>query len=121
MLLRKVSKIALAVLLLGAVSGGAGVWAHWAKAPFRNPSQAGGPASISTQNTDAAPAPNANPAPPPRPQSAAGSDAMLADTCPAGRSSAGCDDDRPYCPISMAANALSRMMARFHDGPSASK
>jgi RNA polymerase sigma factor (sigma-70 family) len=121
MILRKLSKISVAVLLLGAVSGGAGVWAHWGSAPFRHPSQATEPASISTRSTEAAPAPNPNPAPPPKPQSAAGSDSMLADSCPAGRSLTQCDGDRPYCPISMAANALSRMFGRLHDGPVASK
>ncbi len=121
MFLRKLSKIALAVLLLGAVSGGAGVWAHWVSAPGRHPFQANEPASVSTKNTEAAPAPNPNPTPPPRPQSSAGSDPMLADNCPVGRALMQGDGDRPYCPINMAANALRGMFGHFTERSVAAK
>jgi RNA polymerase sigma factor (sigma-70 family) len=113
MLLRKLGTITLAVLLLGAVSGGAGVWAHWTTAL----PQHAAPAAVSTQTQtpEASPAPRPNPAPQTQPQPSADSQPMVADNGPSDCPLTGADSPRTYCPISMAAHALARMFGHPHE------
>jgi RNA polymerase sigma factor (sigma-70 family) len=113
MWLRKVKTISLAVLLIGATSGSLGVWAHWPSAMSKSPDRshaaapAFAPADSGTPARDAGSAPQ--PAQPPSHSQSAGDDVRLTD-CPAGT-----DDCPPaYCPISMAANAVSRVIGYFH-------
>jgi RNA polymerase sigma factor (sigma-70 family) len=103
MWLRKVARIALAVGLFTAATGGFAVWAHW---PSHSSKAA--PAAVrdggSTSQPDQAPA-GTQPA---------GSDVQVAD----------CSEDcfpPDCCPISMAANAVSRMLDRFSSSSNASR
>jgi RNA polymerase sigma factor (sigma-70 family) len=119
MLLRKLKTISLAVLLIGGTMGGLGVWAHW-------PSDAGKTAAhrhgtAPSRDGSVTPARDAGSdsqqAQPPAHSNKAGDDARLAD-CPTdctGDCPLACDDGPPpYCPISMAANAFSKVIGYFH-------
>jgi RNA polymerase sigma factor (sigma-70 family) len=113
MLLRKLGTISFAILILGSISG-AGVWAHRPSAPTSQPSREAEPASVSTQNSGATPAANPNAAPRSKPQTPAGSQSIAADSRLADCPLTGCDDAPPYCPITLATNALTRMIGHFH-------
>jgi RNA polymerase sigma factor (sigma-70 family) len=122
MLLHKLKTIAFAVLLIGTISGGAGVWAHWPSHASRQPTQGSEPASISTPKPMTTPVPDPNPAAPqPSTKPSAGSESLVAKThqtdCPA----EGSDDCQTYCPLTMAANAFARMFAHLHDGSESSR
>jgi RNA polymerase sigma factor (sigma-70 family) len=122
MWLRKLRTVSLAVLLIGGTMGSLGVWAHW-------PSAAGKTSALQHR---AAPAPDGSVTPardagsdsqqaqPPARTQAAGDEARLAD-CPSD-CPAGCDGGPPpYCPISMAANAVSKVIGYFHSSSGSSR
>jgi RNA polymerase sigma factor (sigma-70 family) len=122
MWLRKLKTISLAVLLIGGTMGSLGVWAHW-------PSAAG---KTSAHRHSAAPAPDGSVTPardagsdsqqaqPPAGTQSAGDDVRLTD-CPSD-CPLGCDDGPPpYCPISMAANAVSKVIGYFHSSAGSSR
>jgi RNA polymerase sigma factor (sigma-70 family) len=121
MLLHKLKTVSLAVVLVGALSGGAGVWAHLTSVPTGQPPREGQPAAVSSPNTEATPALNPNPAPQTRPQSQADSQPLVADDCPSDCPVTRSDDCRTYCPITMATNALKRTIGYFHEPSVASK
>ena len=102
MWLRRLRTIALAVFLFGTVSGFA-AWAHWPSAPAN--------AKSGSSVRDAGPAPGTT-QPPAGPQ-AAGDDIRVADRPSADRPEPSNDDLPPYCPISMATSAFSRVMGHF--------
>jgi HlyD family secretion protein len=114
MILRKLGSISVAILLFGATSGSFALWAHW---PANAPDSAAvghRPAPALTPEDGRTPARNdgsvrqpANPATPSQP---AGDDVRLAADCPAGMT----DGLPEYCPISMAANAFSKILGHFH-------
>ena len=111
MWLRKLRTITLVALLIGGATGGL-VWAH-------KPAVSPGPAakvqgiSPSTRPSDGvAPTPDAGSAPASSPSQASGHDVRLTD-CPDGGDCGPPD----YCPISMAANAFSRVVGYFHSSP----
>jgi HlyD family secretion protein len=118
MLLRRLTTAA-AVLLIGAISGGAIVVAHRPSTLTGDRSQEGRPASVSSDNAEAAPVPSPIPAPRSNPQSQANSNTIVADRslqdcsedCPLTRA----DGPPPWCPITMATNALTNMIDHFHD------
>ena len=115
MWLRKLGTISLAVLLLGGTMGSLGVWAHWPSAAEKTTS-APRPGAAATPDGSVAPARDAgtdqHPGPPPTRTPTAGEDARLAD-CPA--DCCGSDDcPPPYCPISLAANAFTKVVGYFH-------
>jgi RNA polymerase sigma factor (sigma-70 family) len=121
MAIRKLATISAAVLLLGTISGGAVVWAHRPSAPSRQLTQDRNSAPVSTQQKDASPAATPNSTPDARPEPRAGGSSVLAQDgstdCPitgADCPLSGCDDSRTNCPISMAANAFSRIFAQLH-------
>jgi RNA polymerase sigma factor (sigma-70 family) len=117
MWLRKLATISLVIFLTGATSGSLAVWAHWpstaskasvpgdASAPSLAPDVRGMP------NRDAGSAPQ--PAQPPTPSQSGGDDVRLTD-CPAGTP----DFVPHYCPISIAANAVSRFINHLHQATS---
>ena len=110
MMLRKAGSIAVAIVLFGATTGSFAVWAHWPAKTHNvpelsrrhvqplNPDGARPP----TQDTESAPRPGDS-ATPPKP---AGDDLLVID-CPIE-----CLPD--YCPISMAASAVSKIIGHFH-------
>jgi hypothetical protein len=118
MLLRKLRTTA-AVLLIGGISGGAIVVTHRPAAATGDRSQEGKPASVSTQNAEAAPVPSPNPAPRSRPHAQADSESIVAATslqdgsedCPLTRA----DGPPPWCPITMATNAITNMLDHLHE------
>jgi RNA polymerase sigma factor (sigma-70 family) len=122
MFLRKLSMVS-AVLLIGAISGGAIALAHRASPPSRQPSEARAPASLSSPNQEAPLVPTPTAAPRSNAQAQDESEPVIADKrssdCPPDCSQdcplAGASDLPPYCPISMAANALTKMMGQLHD------
>jgi RNA polymerase sigma factor (sigma-70 family) len=126
MFLRKLGTISV-VLVLGAVSGGAIALAHKMSPPGK-PSTAARNPSLSSPNSDA-PHPSSSPDSRSKSESQAGSQPLLADKsssdCPADCSPdcplAGTGDLPPYCPISMATNALTKVIGHFHDWASPSK
>lgn len=111
MFLHKLKSVALAAVLTGTLLGGVGVWAHW-PSPSSRPGT-GGP----SDSPGATSAPNANPGGQPATQPASGSQSSLAGTgvqqCPI----FGEDGPPPYCPLTLAANALARVVDHIHDGP----
>jgi RNA polymerase sigma factor (sigma-70 family) len=115
MLLRKLGTIAAAVILIGTVTGGAGVWAHWSLAPERHRGQPADPAAAATKNPTVAPVPSTSPAPRSQPSQRSGSQSLMADNGSSECPLSGDDDDRPYCPISMAAHALKGMVGQLHN------
>jgi RNA polymerase sigma factor (sigma-70 family) len=122
MWLRKLKSISLAVLLIGGTMGTVGVWAHWpsgaAKASALRHGAAPAPAGSVTPARDAGS--DSQQAQPPAGTQSAGDDARLADCssdCPAA-----CDDGPPpYCPIAMAANAVSKVIGYFHSSSGSSR
>jgi RNA polymerase sigma factor (sigma-70 family) len=122
MWLRKLKSISLAVLLIGGTMGTVGVWAHW-------PS---GAAKTSALQHRAAPAPDGSVTPardagsesqqaqPPAGIRSTGDDARLAD-CPSDCCDGSDDCPPPYCPISMAANAVSKVIGYFHSSSGSSR
>jgi RNA polymerase sigma factor (sigma-70 family) len=115
MLLRKLTTAA-AVLLIGAISGGAIVAAHRPSTLTGDRSQEGKPTAVSSDNTEAAPAPIPNSGPRPSSQIKAGTVTNVADNCP-GDCSGDCfsDGPPPWCPITIAANAITNMIDHLHD------
>jgi len=112
MWLRKLRTISLALLLIGTSTGGIAVWAHWPTDGAKQADHQSAPAHSGPSARDNGS--NSQPSATPQPL---GSDARLAD-CPADCSSG--DGPPAYCPISMAANAFSRMMNHFHHGSESS-
>ena len=115
MLLKKVTRISLAVFLIGAVSGG--VWAHRPSAGSKNAPQGDGWPRGRQGNERPHLLQAARPTAEPLARSRNDSDSPVAgdrpDDCPLL-----CMDDRPpWCPLGMAANALSRLINRFHSSP----
>lgn len=100
MWLRNLAKISLVVLLFSA-TGGIAVWAHWPPATTK--------ARASVRDAGSTPQPGQ----PPASTQPVGAEVQLTD-CPA-------DDLPPYCPISMAANAFSRMLDHFHTSSTSSR
>lgn len=115
MLIRRLTMTA-AVLLIGAISGGAIVVAHRPSLLTGDRSQEGKPAAVSSENAEAAPVPNPTAAPRPRPQAQADSVAIVADKslgdCP---ENCLADGPPPWCPITMATNAITSMIDHFHE------
>jgi RNA polymerase sigma factor (sigma-70 family) len=118
MWLRKLRTITLAVLLIGGTTGSLGVWAHWPSSDSRQPATGHGAVPSVAPGTPARDAGSApQPATSPARSQADGDDVRLTDCptdCPAGE----CDGPPPYCPISMAANAFSKMMGYLHSAGS---
>jgi RNA polymerase sigma factor (sigma-70 family) len=121
MWLRKLRTISLAVLLIGGTMGSLGVWAHWPPADPKQPASGHGavpsvaPGESRTPATHPGSAPG--PATSPSRSQTDGDDVRLTDCptdCPAGE----CDGPPPYCPISMAANAFSKVIGYFHSSGS---
>ena len=114
MLLRRLRTTA-AVLLIGAISGGAIVVAHRPSAATGDRSQEGKPAAVSSEKAESAPVSSPTAAPRSRPQAQANSETIVAD-----RSVQYCPDDcladgpPPWCPITMATNAITSMIDHFH-------
>jgi RNA polymerase sigma factor (sigma-70 family) len=117
MLFRKLGTVA-AVLLVGAISGGAIVVAHRTPSPAQRHSSPRDFAPVSSQEREIAP--NHEPAAGPgaTSQGGDGSEAVLTDgtscdgpQCPLADSG----NLPPYCPISMAFNVVSRMIGQVHD------
>jgi hypothetical protein len=106
MLLKKVKTIAVAFVLIGAATGGVGVWAHLPSGAVRPharlsdpaPPQAGAKAPAPVRDAGSAP----QPAQPPANTQLSEADDHRAD-CP------------PYCPMTIAANAFTRILGYFHD------
>jgi hypothetical protein len=119
MMLRKLSTISVAVLL-AASTGSVAVWAHWPTAmaqdrsfgheavPALAPADSGAP----TNDAGSTSKPKV-----PTPHSQQSVDDVRLVDCPAG--DLGCLPD--YCPLSMAANALSRFVSHFHQAPELSR
>jgi RNA polymerase sigma factor (sigma-70 family) len=112
MMLKKLGSIAVTVLLIGATSGSFAVWAHW-PAKATNAADLGQRAMPRLVPDDARPpARDAGSAPQPSspatPSRSAGEELRLTDR-PDGTTD--CLPD--YCPISMAANALSKILGHF--------
>jgi len=118
MLLRRLRMTA-AVMLIGGISGGAIVAAHRPLAAKVGSSLEGKPAAVSSQKAEAAPVPSPTPAPRLRPQAQAVSESIVAATslqdcsedCPLTRA----DGPPPWCPITMATNAITSMIDHFHE------
>jgi hypothetical protein len=118
MLLRRLRMTA-AVMLIGGISGGAIVAAHRPLAAKVGSSLEGKPAAVSSQKAEAAPVPSPTPAPRARPQAQADSNTIVADKspqdcsedCPLTRA----DGPPPWCPITMATNAITSMIDHFHE------
>jgi RNA polymerase sigma factor (sigma-70 family) len=117
MLLNRLKTIAIAVLVVGSVTGSVGVWAHWPSQPSGQHSRDADP-TLSPATT---PVPNGNPAAQPATQPSASSQPLLASNQRSDCPLLG-DGDRPaYCPLVMAANAFAKMMNHFHDTSSSTK
>jgi RNA polymerase sigma factor (sigma-70 family) len=122
MVFRKLRMIS-AVLLIGVVSGGAVVWAHRAPASIPSASQTQAMASLTSPSMAATAATlpdRAQRSAPPGPAVAQFSVGDKSQTdCPSDCTS-DCplmsgDGPPPYCPITMAANAITRIVAYFHE------
>ncbi len=117
MWLRKLKTISLAVLLIGGTMGSLGVWAHWpsaaAKSSALRPSADGVIAPARDAGSDSQPAQS------PAGTQTAGDDVHLTD-CPTDCPATG-DCPPPYCPISMAANAVSKVIGYFHSSSGSSR
>jgi RNA polymerase sigma factor (sigma-70 family) len=115
MWLRKLRMISVAVLLIGGTTGGL-VWAHLPSAAPRPSATSHGASPTPAPGKGVAPARDAGsvqePAQSPSQSQPTGDDVRLTD-CPDG------NDDCPadHCPISMAANAFSKMIGYFHASP----
>jgi RNA polymerase sigma factor (sigma-70 family) len=110
MWLRKLRTISIAVLLIGGTTGGL-VWAHLPSTAAKASATSRGAISTPAPTEGVAPARDAESAPQPgkSPSPSVGDDIRVTD-CPDS-----CDDCPPaYCPISMAANAFSKVIGYFH-------
>jgi RNA polymerase sigma factor (sigma-70 family) len=119
MMLRKLRTISVAIIL-ASTTGSVAVWAHWPSAAPKEPTLGHG-AVPAIAPADAGAPTNDDGSAPPRSAPAShsqqsGDDVRVAD-CPAGEP--GCFPD--YCPLSMAANALSRFVSHFHQASEASR
>jgi RNA polymerase sigma factor (sigma-70 family) len=115
MLLRKLTTTA-AVLVIGAISGGAIVVAHRPSTLTGDGSQERNPAAVSSDNAEAAPAPSPNSAPRPSSRMKADMVANVADKSPGDYSEDCCSDcPPPWCPITMATNAITSVIDHFHE------
>jgi RNA polymerase sigma factor (sigma-70 family) len=125
MFLRKLSIAAFAVLVLGAVSGGAVVWANLSSTPARGPVPAGAPAASSTRTPEASPTPAPNDrksiAPQAQPRDSADSRSVAADDCPSECPLTGAARSSSDCPITRTAHAISRMFGHLTAWSVASK
>jgi RNA polymerase sigma factor (sigma-70 family) len=127
MLIRKLRTIS-AVLLIGAISGGAGVVAHRAAATPGPRAHEGKPAATSSQNAEATPVPDPGPASRSKPQDQS-TETIVTGTspsdcpsdCPADCLLTRSDGPPPWCPITMAANALTSMLGHLHGWSGSSK
>jgi HlyD family secretion protein len=106
MLLNRLKTVSLAVLVMSAVS--AGVWAHMPSHSSRQTLQASAAASTSGRDVLANSTTPANS--PDQLSTQSSADCPLANTA----------DLPPYCPISMAASAVTKVMAHFHGSGSTS-
>jgi RNA polymerase sigma factor (sigma-70 family) len=116
MWLRKLRTISIAVLLIGGTTGGL-VWAHLPSAAPKPSATSRGAISTPAPAEGVAPARGAESAPQPGKSPSqsqpTGDDVRLTD-CPDA-----CDDcPQAYCPISMAANAFSKVIGYFHSSQS---
>ena len=102
MIVRKLTTVTAAVLLVGAITGGAGAYVHQKAAPA-------GPPAVSSQKADGAPSSKPGPTPSSEPRAADGSGSMLAENCPADCPLTESGDGKFHCPIAMAGHALSRI------------
>jgi RNA polymerase sigma factor (sigma-70 family) len=108
---RKLSKISLLTLAIGS-AGGFAVWAHWPSAAARAdvPNRQAAPAPAATD--ESIPQRRGEMAQPPRQSQASGGADVLADRATE------TDDCFPdYCPLSLAANAVSRLFDTLHGAP----
>jgi hypothetical protein len=115
MLLNKFKTISMGVLLVGAVSGG--VWAHW-------PSQRSKPIALAAPATaelkrvqNASSIPGTDPVPQSTAVRTASSHSPSADICPDDCPLMQTGDLPPYCPLTMAANAVSWLVSHVHGQP----
>ena len=111
MMLRKLSKITAAVLLVSATSTLA-VWAHWPAATARESAIGRGQVPAIAPETPGVPAHDAGP-PPAKRSTKSGGDVRVAE-CPAP-----CLPD--YCPLSIAANVVSRVFGHLHPSGATSR
>ncbi len=113
MMFRKLASISVAIVLFGAASGSFAVWAHWPTKTHTAPDLSQRPEQRFAPEDARPTTPNAGSAPTPldavTPQKAASNDLLVTD-CPAGMT----DCLPEYCPISMAANAVSKIIGHFH-------
>jgi RNA polymerase sigma factor (sigma-70 family) len=119
MWLHKLRTISFAFLVIGAATGGLGAWAHWSSTATQRPVQASGLAPLPTPGNSANPAQDSNKAPQPAQQPATsqpGSDDTRLADCPGG-----CDDEYPYCPITMATNAFKGLVSHFQQSSAPSR
>jgi HlyD family secretion protein len=115
MLVRRLTTAA-AVLLLGAISGGAIVVAHRPSILTGDRSQEAKPAAVSSENAEAAPVPVPNPTPRPSPRTQTNAETIVADKSLGDCSVECCSDGPPpWCPITMATNAITTMIDHFHE------
>jgi len=112
----KLRTISLAFLLIGAATGGLGAWAHLTSTATRQPAQASGLAPVPTPDNAVSPARDSDSAPQPATSQPSGSDTRLAD-CPGEC----CDDEYPYCPITMATNAFKGLVSHFQQSSASSR
>jgi RNA polymerase sigma factor (sigma-70 family) len=117
MWLHKLRTISLGFLLIGAATGGLGAWAHWSST--RQPIQASGLVPLPAPGHTTSPARDSGSTPQPaqEPASPQPSDtnSRLAD-CPGA-----CDDENPYCPITIATHAFTRLVSHFHQSSAPSR
>jgi RNA polymerase sigma factor (sigma-70 family) len=113
MMLRKLGTISVAILLIGATSGSFAVWAHWPAAAPKPSALGHGPVPTLAPPGAGTPARDAGstlePADPATRSQPAGDEVRLTDR-PAGMT----DCLPPYCPMSIAANAFSKIIGHFH-------
>jgi hypothetical protein len=111
----KLRNVAAALLIIGVAAGGVGVWAHWssgATTHVHRGASSSDPTITPAQDAKASPSPA-------QPSSSPGQDdpdTTLAD-CP-------CSEDSgapPYCPITLATHAFSKVMGYFHQAPAPSR
>jgi RNA polymerase sigma factor (sigma-70 family) len=120
MFLSKVKTISLCVLIVGAVSGSVGVWAHWPSHGSKTAARASAPATPQVQDKTGIPTPDAGPGG--QPAQAPGVPEALAagsgpDCCPV----FGGGDRPDWCPLTVAANTVSRIVGYFHDSTEPSR
>jgi hypothetical protein len=111
----KLRNVAVGLLILGVATGGVGVWSHWSSGATTHVHR-----GASSPDQTIAPAQDAKSSPSQaQPSSSPGQDdpeTTLAD-CP-------CSEDcgaPPYCPITLATHAFSKVMGYFHQSPAPSR